>query len=47
MKKKDYEYPAMEVVEMKQKYRLLAGSDLDDLESTLNITYDEEDILAW
>ena len=41
MKRKKYEVPAMEVVELKQQQTLLAGSQVN---ATMNGTWEEEDI---
>ena len=41
MKKKLYEKPTMQVVQLKQKPTLLAGSDVS---ATMNGTFEEEDI---
>ena len=41
MRKKDYEKPTMQVVEVKQQPQLLAGSQVD---ATMNGTWVEEDI---
>ncbi len=41
MKRKEYERPTMQVVEVKQQPQLLAGSDVS---ATMNGTWEEEDI---
>lgn len=44
MKKKEYERPTMQVVKLKQKPTLLAGSLNGDVNATMNGTFEEEDI---
>ncbi len=44
MKKKKYEKPSVEVVELKQQPTLLAGSVNGDVNATMNGTWEEEDI---
>ena len=44
MKKKEYERPAMEVVELKLQPQLLAGSVTGDVNATMNGTWEEETI---
>ena len=41
MRKKDYEKPTAEVVELKQQAQLLAGSKVD---ATMDGTFTEEDL---
>ena len=41
MKKKEYERPTMQVVQLKQQPQLLAGSDVS---ATMNGTFTEEDL---
>ena len=41
MKRKEYESPTMDVVEVKQQPTLLAGSQVN---ATMNGTWEEEDI---
>ena len=41
MKRKEYEKPAMQVVQLKQQPQLLAGSDVN---ATMNGTFEEETI---
>ena len=41
MRKKDYEKPTMQVVELKLQPQLLAGSDVN---ATMNGTFEEETI---
>ena len=41
MKKKEYERPTMQVVQLKQRRQILAGSDVS---ATMNGTWTEEDI---
>ena len=43
MKRKDYEMPTMQVVELRQKCQILAGSGSVPVRQ-MNVTYDEEDI---
>ena len=42
MKKKKYESPTMDVIEVKQQPQLLAGSE--QVSATMNGTWEEEDI---
>ena len=42
MKKKEYERPTMQVVQLKQQPQLLAGSE--QVNATMNDTWTEEDI---
>jgi hypothetical protein len=42
MKKKEYERPTMQVVQLKQQPQLLAGSE--QVNATMNGTWTEEDI---
>ena len=47
MKKKDYERPSIEVVELKQQCHILAGSTTSadiDVTATMEDTFVEEDI---
>ena len=44
MKKKEYERPTMQVVELKQKPTLLAGSATGDVNASMDGTWDEVDI---
>lgn len=44
MKKKDYERPSIEVVELKQQCHILAGSTTGDVTATMEDTFVEEDI---
>ena len=42
MKRKEYEKPAMQVVQLKQQPQLLAGSE--QVDATMNGTFEEVDI---
>ena len=42
MKKKEYERPTMQVVQLKQQPQLLAGSE--QVNATMNGTWEEEEI---
>lgn len=46
--KKQYEKPAMQVFEMRQQYRILAGSggesQAKSRSAAMSVTYDEDDI---
>jgi len=44
MKKKEYERPAMQVVQLKQQPQLLAGSVTGNVNATMNGTWEEEEI---
>ena len=44
MKKKQYEKPSLEVVELKQQPTLLAGSVNGDVNATMDGTWTEQDI---
>jgi hypothetical protein len=45
MKKKEYEKPSLEVVELKQQPQLLQSSvNSGDVNATMNGTWEEEDI---
>ena len=44
MKKKEYERPTMQVVQLKQQQQLLAGSVNGDVNATMIDTWTEEDI---
>jgi len=45
MKKKEYERPTMQIVEVKQQVHLLAGSvNSGDVNATMTGTWEEEDI---
>lgn len=44
MKKKEYERPSMEVVELKQQAQLLAGSATGNVNATMDDTWTETDI---
>jgi len=45
MKKKEYERPTMQVVQLKQQPQLLAGSmNSGDVSATMDGTFTEEDI---
>jgi hypothetical protein len=44
MKKKEYERPAMQVVQLKQRQQLLTGSATGDVNATMNGTWEEETI---
>ena len=44
MKKKEYERPTMQVVQLKQQPQLLAGSVPGDVNATMNGTFEEETI---
>ena len=44
MKKKDYERPSMEVVELKQQPQLLAGSATGDVNATMDGEFEDIDI---
>ena len=43
MKRKDYQEPTMQVVELQQKCQILAGSGSEPV-TQMNVTYDEEEI---
>ena len=43
MKKKEYERPTMQVVQLKQQPQLLAGSVNGNVNATMNGTFEEED----
>ena len=45
MKKKEYEKPSVEVVELKQQPTLLAGSVNGDVNATMETEWEEEIIL--
>ncbi len=44
MKKKEYERPAMQVVQLKQQQPLLTGSATGDVNATMDDTWTEQDI---
>jgi hypothetical protein len=44
MKRKDYERPAMKVIEVRKRCHILAGSGPQNNSATMNVTYTEEDI---
>ncbi len=44
MRKKDYERPSMEVVELKQQPQLLAGSATGDVTATMDGEFEDIDI---
>ena len=44
MKKKEYERPTMQVVQLKQQPTLLAGSATGDVNATMDDVWDENDI---
>ena len=44
MKKKEYERPTMQVVELKLQPQLLAGSVTGDVNATMDGTWTEEDV---
>lgn len=47
MKRKDYETPTMQVVQLQQRHQLLTtGSITGDVKATMNDTWEEEDIDA-
>ena len=44
MKKKEYERPATQVVQLKQRSQILTGSATGDVNATMNGTWEEETI---
>ncbi len=44
MKKKEYERPTMQVVQLKQQPTLLTGSATGDVNATMDDTWTEQDI---
>lgn len=43
-KRKAYERPRMEVVELRQQRHIMAGSETQGNRSTMNVVYEEEDL---